>query len=453
MEEKDVFKNVLAISIAIILIIGCGGGGGGTRVMTPPATMPEPQPPAVAPTHTSTNLPAPWFDLIAYNHIGTSQGVPENLSFAGTKNGARIYEGRVVDGEQPTDVIAYLRQAISLEGHLTTFPNPPTVRVVSGASDEFVIDTLNAVRIVNSILPYDRQLVFDTSSYAQVPNTAADVPRGNIYVQFLPQNMWPQALRSRPHETLGVAEQYKNLQTNAGHSARILIDTGENLPGRKSEYVIVHELIHSLGFLGHVEERRFPNSILNAVYIDDLIPLLLPEIDKDAVLAAYTRFRPGTPARDIAVQNLGPWESSSSQMIGVIDDIVFGVSHRNEMTYPFAYGAKSSGVPNESATWIGALVGFTSTGAKIDGNTRLDVRLADLIGDLRFSGIAYRTGATWGDGDLEYSVHIGAGGFNNFGRESRDVGDVSGRFFGANHEAMGGVLRRHDLTGAFGGKR
>ena len=34
-----------------------------------------------------------------------------------------------------------------------------------------------------------------------------------------------------------------------------------------------------------------------------------------------------------------------------------------------------------------------------------------------------------------------------------DIGEVTGAFFGPRHEGMGGVLERHDLSAAFGGKR
>ena len=35
----------------------------------------------------------------------------------------------------------------------------------------------------------------------------------------------------------------------------------------------------------------------------------------------------------------------------------------------------------------------------------------------------------------------------------RDFGVVTGVFFGEGHEGMGGVIERHDMSAAFGGKR
>ena len=228
-------------------------------------------------------------------------------------------------------------------------------------------------------------------------------------------------------------------------------------------HVIVHELLHALGFHGHSDAIRFPISILNAKYIGDLIPLLISEIDKDAVLAAYTRFRPGTPANEISAENLGPWESSSLHVRGEFNvaggKVAFGVSIRNGQAHPWANGPKPLGdlinnrLLQETTTWEGALLGFTPSGQGIAGNARLDVQLADLKGELQFSNLEYSNNSTWGDGDLGYSVRIKENTFLNYGQESKDPGDVYGDFFGRNHEGMSGVIRRQDLTGAFGGKR
>ena len=464
---KSTHKLIAAFSIIILIVLqtlmlaGCGGGGGGGRVSVPePAPMPEPTPEPI-PTFTSLNPPAPVFDFGVSDHIGTSAGAPNaNLSSIGAKNGVRIYEGRISDGERASNVITYLRQVISDAGYLTTFPNPPMVSFVEGTSDEFATATLHAVRIVNSILPYDKQLILG-ESYAPDPIDVSDVPYGNIYVEFIPQQRWPIGSLSEP-SILGVA-QYSHTRNHEAYASHILIDTGEDLTERDFVHVIVHELFHSLGFHGHSDARRFPLSILNATYIGDLIPLLLTEIDKDGVLAAYTRFRPGTPANEITAVNLGHWESSSFHVRGEFDmaggEVAFGVSTRNGMNHPWASGPKPTGslsnnrLLQETATWEGALLGFTPSSQKITGNTRLDVHLADLMGELQFSNLEYSNNTTWGDGDLEYSVHIEENSFHNWGHESKDAGDVNGAFFGRNHEGMGGVLRRHDLTGAFGGKR
>lgn len=462
MKTKRKLVAVLSILLLMVFVAliatGCGGGGVAARVSAPePARMPES-------THTSQKLPFPVWDvwgLGTITHIGTSFGAPgENLRSTGSANGVRLYEGRIADGEYAADVSDYLREMITDAGYLATFQNPPTVSVVEGTSDEYTADTLHAVRIVNSVLPYDKQIAF-SESYA--PSQQTDAPSyGNIHIEFLPQHKWPIRYSSSP-STLGTS--HGSTRNHKAHSSQILIDTGED----REDFIpiIVHELLHSLGMWGHSDADRFQLSIMNA-QTNALIPLLgtllLMEIDKDAIHAAYARFEPGTPASEITAENLGPWESVSFHLRGEFDmageTVAFGVSRRNGMAQPWATGPRPAGnlsdnrFLSETATWVGALLGFTPSGRKITGGARLDVELADLTsGGLSFSGLEYDNTQTWGDGNLEYTVHIQENGFHNWGHESKDAGDVTGAFFGRNHEGMGGVLRRRDLTGAFGGKR
>ena len=60
------------------------------------------------------------------------------------------------------------------------------------------------------------------------------------------------------------------------------------------------------------------------------------------------------------------------------------------------------------------------------------------------------TGTTWGDGDLSYGINVQG---NTFVRTGGDAGAVTGVFFGPQHEGMGGVVQRTDLSAAFGGTR
>lgn len=76
--------------------------------------------------------------------------------------------------------------------------------------------------------------------------------------------------------------------------------------------------------------------------------------------------------------------------------------------------------------------------------------LGNLTGTLNFNELRLRDGATWHDGDLFYDVQVAYDAFESVGG---DDGDVAGRFYGPQHQAMGGTLERSDLTAAFGGRR
>ena len=113
-----------------------------------------------------------------------------------------------------------------------------------------------------------------------------------------------------------------------------------------------------------------------------------------------------------------------------------------------------------TVNWNGALLGVTPSAETVAGHARLAVELSTLDGQLDFTGLEHwgvkkapgkvGTGATWGDGDLEYSIEVQG---NSFYRTGGDDGEVIGAFFGAAHEAMGGVLERSDLAAGFGGTR
>lgn len=113
-----------------------------------------------------------------------------------------------------------------------------------------------------------------------------------------------------------------------------------------------------------------------------------------------------------------------------------------------------------TATWSGRLRGFTPTLESVGGAAELAVELETLDGQLDFTGLEFweanttpgpvGTGTVWGDGDLRYLLNVRG---NTFVQTGGDPGTVTGAFFGARHEAMGGVLKRTDLTADFGGAR
>ncbi len=133
-----------------------------------------------------------------------------------------------------------------------------------------------------------------------------------------------------------------------------------------------------------------------------------------------------------------------------------------------------------TATWEGALVGMTPSGEAVLGDSALVVDLSRVRnpvdpkepdGTLRFADIRFENGESWGDGDLRYSIEVGANQFRrarssfvrygpadpNEGPHYRvsgeDFGVVTGVFFGNAHEEMSGVVERHDLSAALGGNR
>ena len=113
-----------------------------------------------------------------------------------------------------------------------------------------------------------------------------------------------------------------------------------------------------------------------------------------------------------------------------------------------------------SATWTGALLGFTPDARTVAGDAVIAVKLTTLAGSAAFTGLeswaasqapgTAGTGTMWGDGDLAYGIAVRG---NTFRETGGDAGRLTGIFVGTRHEGAAGTLERTDLTAAFGAER
>ena len=474
-------SGIAFVSLLLVMsLYGCGGGGGGggagTPPPAPPAVMPTP-PPAPPEIMTKAALEpsakaaqAPLFNFGGTLHIGMVDAPPAGeLQRTDERNGVEISKGTVRDASAAADVLDYLRpRAVHPEvTGLATFSRPPTVRVVEGTSEKYTGYAVRAVQIVNAALPHDARISFGDTP-APDPADVEDVPRGSIHIEFIPQAQWPggsvKGERAVGHMQSRITydprtQRKEVVDADASH---ILIDSREvqNFPEEKTVYVIVHELLHALGFSGHTDPKRFPDATLNPNVPANLPRFLLSPIDRDALLAAYARFRPGALPEEITAQSLGPWDEASPHVRGDLGipggEVSFGAAFRNGLAQPWASGPEPSmdlaQNPELSGTaaWSGALLGMTPEGEVVVGDSGLEVDLANLDGQLDFTDMQFDGGEMWGDGDLGYMIEVRGNAFNNTGG---DAGVVTGAFFGPRHEGMGGVLERPDLSAGFGGRR
>ena len=493
--------------------------GGMPVVLSRPEELPEP--PLQRTLHAAQ---APIMDLDGILHVGADVAPPaDQLTSMGTYDGVAVSSGRVQDGEEADRVLEFLETHVgggpSMAGEeftfergitgLSTFPDWPIVRLAEGTSDEFAEYAVRAVQLINTALPYEERIIFSSDP---APPLAAieDVPDGEIFIDFAPtRDDWNLVNRDHPFYASAVADPDDILEFNmdtqlweskgvrAGHvwfSVKRLLnqawvlnpDTGQfelevlETPVVESDTVLryhteegilsamVHELLHVLGFYGHNDAARFPDSImrdLTLLHIDHL-----PVIDGEALLAAYSRFEPGTSPEELSVENLGSWNDTSFHLRGDIafpgGNAAFGVASRNGLAQPWAFGPTpwtdlaDNPILSETVTWFGRLLGFTPAAEAVGGAADLAVELETLDGQLDFTELEHwganadpgplGSGRIWGDGDLRYQLNVHG---NTFVQTGGDEGTVTGAFFGAAHEVMGGVLERTDLTAGFGGTR
>ena len=491
--------SVLALSL--LFLTACFGGGGGSsgsvpvfmpehlEVPAPPEAFPEL--PLQQPAHAAQ---APIVDLQGILHVGANVAPPsDQLTKGGTYSGIAVSSGLVRDGEGAYRVLEYLNKTVdsglSRSGEeftferytvgLATFPNRPTLRLAEGTNDEFASYAVRAVQLINAALPHEKRIVFGSET---APPLAAikDIPDGEIHIDFAPFADWNDPNKESTRPGTEAAAQHADVQefnvltqrweSKRKRAAHIWFD-----PERTSNFseeskfsIVLHEIMHALGHYGHQDSARFPDSIMRDRYL--LITSELPAIDREALLAMYGRFDPGTSPEELSMESLGPWADTSFHLRGDLDifngQVSFGVASRNGLSQPWASGPTpytnlvDNALLSETVSWEGRLLGMTPHAAIVGGTADLSVELETLTGDLDFTSLemwranvpfgTIGTGAIWGDGDLRYTVGIRG---NTFVQTGGDEGTVTGAFFGVAHEGMGGVLERSDLAAAFGGER
>ncbi len=444
---------------------------------------------------------APIVDLGGVLHVGVDIAPPaDQLVARGTYNDVAIRAGRVQDGLGADVVIEFLKEQNRI-GH-EAFPARPVVHLAEGTRDVFTDYAVRAIQLINAALPYEKRMVFNSDPSTPLASID-DVPDGAIHIDFVPGEHW----NPSPEGAVGIAlnslrfvsrnpdtmeETYEKVKSRVMINAESMLSAWVfDFDKRKWEIkvleervddtdtliklfsddtvikIVAHELLHALAFPEHRDPARIPGSVMGSRFVPGHI--LLP-LDRETLLMAYTRFEPAAAPADISLENLGPWEDTSFHLRGDVDfpggEASFSVASSNGLIQPWAAGPTpwTNLVDNNdlsgSATWNGALLGITPTLETVAGDARLTVQLTNLDGLLDFTGLekwevneapgAAGSGTAWGDGDLGYTIRVRG---NTFIQTGGDDGQVTGAFFGAAHEAMGGVLERADLSAGFGGKR
>ena len=475
--------------VTSLAMVGCGGGGGGgggasPAPEVPPADDPEDgedfqdQPvigvlqPVVLQSGgaQSTSVPAsPVYATPTSYHIGYNARPSGTFSDAGNRNGIALREGTSDDVSSASDVVAYLENQVlpydSYSG-LVKFNNPPVVQIEGSATEKQRKLTEFAVKIVNTALPHDKRLriasdyAYEAEGRIGVTFSAEPPPEsdGKYNLGTASANFWYVDEVDPDTQLYRVAEAGAIWGKVTIYTSGF---TGEFDSDRYKVAVLIHEILHAMGMLGHIPSSQFPNSVLTDTLVQlDGDSFLFEGIDRHALFAAYDRLPTGLQPSELTVESLGSWSSSSAHLLGEFQvrggTARFGAAFANGLPQPWAYGPKpSQDLANNEAisgtvAWSGALVGYTPDEAKIVGEARLDIALQSLDGRLEFTDLEDFEGNRWDDGDLRYTVEVES---NFFTRTGGDAGTVQGAFVGSGHEGMVGVLERQDLAAGFGGRR
>ena len=361
----------------------------------------------------------------------------------------------------PHDLLDYLRVMASGDTSwgpkMPLWKQRPTVRVWSNASADQHRMTAKAVDLINDWLPLEYRMRIGRRAEADARNW----PKwGEIHVSFDFDGPGGESRPWRQDTTSDVPYMTSNL-------VRVNPNSRHGTFG-----IIVHELVHAMGFPGHVSEHRHPTSIMpkreyRGGYLPDEAGLpQLPRIDGEALMAAYTVFNEGHTSDEINATGLGPWAASIPAINGEVrtvgDTARFGAEYRTQWVRVWDEGPVpmttlgASGLTG-TVTWTGKMVGFTGAGAEVEGDARITVDVAPMpmTGTAEFTDIM-AGGASWEGADLSTAVRVSGNHFADTENDPRMA--VEGQFRGTGHEAVTGVLQWKDattgsLTGAFGAIR
>ena len=439
-----------AFVAGIVTVAGCGGGSSGVRpdsgggqVVEPPPMCPEGQ--VGTPPNCTTPPPPP-------DPVSTSRAT--------------------VQGTAAADLLDYLKdqasggpwgpegQTWSRTPKMPLWTRRPTVRVESSATPELHRMTAKAVDLINDWLPLEHRMVMGAPTALQTDNSG-DVPTGGIHMNFRftgdggVTHYHPIRDDSDPNDVPTLRAAVSRVNPNS---------SWHNTYG-----LIVHELVHAMALPGHVSEGRHPTSIMpDSEYRGGPLPdepglPRLPRIDGEALMTAYTVYDNGHTPDEINSTSLGPWEDSIPALHGEVrtdgGTARFGVEYRSQWVRAWDEGpmpatSLAASTLTGTATWTGALVGYTDAGAAVEGDAGITVEIADMAGTAVFTDLM-AGGSSWGP-DLSTGIGVTGNYFAATGSEPRL--DVQGQFRGSGHEAATGVLRWEDtatgnLTGAFGAVR
>ncbi len=444
---------------------------------TPAAGARHSYTPYVTQSHTYVWAPGNPGDDVREIYIGGDLEPVEHLRHIMTENGIRYYMGASRDGVGVARLENYETDLMTRDGadpfglfglsdqgfapfvvqpylyYDTAFLEPENAEIAAALYD--------SVLILNDVLPPEYQIVVDG-----VDNPDFTLP-GEIEVHLKSAR----AIRAICGADAVACASNDTLLSVTLASALYLpddFDTTEYIHPRR---VIVHELLHALGIMGHVDSIEFPDSIMGSA--GDHIPNLghiISKIDREVLQIMYMS------QRTDLYNDWDEWSDTTFHIAGRTEDenLRFGIALFNGLPQPWMRGALPENELADNArlrgtvTWSGSLLGFSGP-SPIAGDAELEVRMAALQDpegehDLRFRDIAFvnryesddfsESSDRWFDTrNIDYKVGIIGNGFSNIDEDGYEHGHVTGTFAGSRHEHMGGTLKRTDMVAAFGGSK
>lgn len=299
-------RTILSLSVVLLFITACGGGSGEEVAGPPPA---EQSPVVEVP---DTPDPEPEMEQDAE---------PESWQCYNTDRDTIVkFLIALFDTERTKDVVEDTR--------IIRWEERPVLRMASDTSRQNRDLVEKAVNLLNNFLPVSHEIEVGSDV---TPRNVSEVPYGEIHIDFgfTEDGHWGGSCRSEPGYPLGCADTTSFSEIESSH---IWINSG--VFGKPELFVstegklrvITHELLHALGFRGHVNTVSRQNTELYRLHPwgslsimgrgtplserdikknieDGLIPESIPgPVDRDALRAMYEELDNGNYPEELRIE-------------------------------------------------------------------------------------------------------------------------------------------------------
>ncbi len=157
------------------------------------------------------------------------------------------------------DLLYFFNEVFRGETRIERFNDRPEISLAEGTTDFQAEIVRRAVEFINASLPDDYKIGIRPM---RVDDRSDEPPSDEIYIDFAPKGEW-QDVGTLPENIIALSREYSSLSERSAHiwvdpqyiQIRFLEDatgTNRNIRDGNNIGLLAHEILHALGFAGHV---------------------------------------------------------------------------------------------------------------------------------------------------------------------------------------------------------
>ena len=255
-------RTIFSLLVVLLFVVSCGGGDS----VESPAEPPEPE--TMEPVESDPVEPEePMEPEPSEPEVPEEPMEPEEPELI-----IPLGEPGVFDWDEclHTDkLVAFFDHIFEDQSQIERFNSRPMLSLAEGTTDFQADIVRRALEFINYSLPEEYRVSLEN---VRVPALSGEPPNGEIYVDFVSKDQWRDIEGLYAEEAIGVARYYSSFNEDdpelSGRSVHIWIDPQyiqtrtlegnfyKNLRDTANIGLLAHEILHALGFSGHVPAER-----------------------------------------------------------------------------------------------------------------------------------------------------------------------------------------------------